>query len=236
MPGEFIFSSRLVNYVSNQLRFHKSEYPDLPDDASEIGDVLMFNEYYSTWYKETISSIPYHLKQICKDYPDKPLVISEWGLCEPVFKGGDARRCREMVEQIKMFSDEPNITGAIYFCLNDYRTHLGEDHTYNYPQRVHGVCDIHLNPKPSYDTLKNISSPIIIKKITKNNNDIIVTITGNTGIPSYTVKGYRVEAGNTKTIIKELRPGEEIKLKVDKNAKELIINRPTGYEVLKTSL
>lgn len=141
-------SSRLVNYVSNRLRFHKSDYPNIPDDASAIGDVSMFNEYYSTWYNETISSIPYQPKKICEDYPEKPLVISEWGLCEPVFKGGDARRCREMVQQIKIFSDVPNITGAIYFCLNDYRTHMGEDHTYNYPQRVHGVCDIHLTPKP----------------------------------------------------------------------------------------
>ena len=231
-----IDSSRLVNYVSNRLGMHKSDYPNLPDDASEIGDVLMFNEYYSTWYKESIESIPYHLEKICQDYPDKPLVISEWGLCEPVFKGGDARRCREMVQQIKMFSDEADITGAIYFCLNDYRTHMGEDHTYNYPQRVHGVCDIHLNPKPSYDTLKNISSPVIIKKIEKNNNDISITIMGNTGIPSYIIKGYSVEAGNIKIIINELRPGEEMKLNVNKNVKELMIKRPTGYEVLKISL
>ncbi len=231
-----IDSSRLVNYVSNRLGMHKSDYPKLPDDAGEIGDVLMFNEYYSTWYKESIESIPYHLKKICQDYPDKPLVISEWGLCEPAFKGGDARRCREMVQQIKMFSDVPNISGAIYFCLNDYRTHMGEDHTYNYPQRVHGVCDIHLITKPSYDTLKSISSPVIIKKIEKNDNDISITIMGNNGIPGYAIMGYQVEAGNTKTIINELQPGEEMKFKVDKNAKDLIIKRPTGYEVLKTSL
>ncbi len=229
-------SSRLVNYVSNRLRFHKSDYPNLPDDASAIGDVLMFNEYYSTWYNETISSIPYHLKKICQDYPDKPLVISEWGLCEPVFKGGDARRCREMVQQIKMFSNVPNITGAIYFCLNDYRTHMGEDHTYNYPQRVHGVCDIYLTPKPSYDTLKNVSSPIIIKNIEKNNNDITITIMGNTGIPSYTVRNYTILIGKDKISIDKLLPGEEKIFKIKTTAKEFRIIRSTGFEVLHKKL
>jgi beta-glucuronidase len=229
-------SSRLVDYVSNMLGVHRFDNNKLPDDASAIGDMLMFNEYYSTWFDQSIDVVPYHLQKICEDYPGKPLVISEWGLCEPVFKGGDIRRCREMVKQIAMFAAQPNLTGAIYFCLNDYRTHMGEDHTYRYPQRVHGVCDIHLNPKLSYDTLKQLSAPIVIKEIKRRAKGITITLVGSTGIPSYTVREYAVQAGKTRAVIDKLEPGEELKVEVEKQAEELIIRRPTGFEVMRVKL
>ncbi|NWF90622.1 MAG: hypothetical protein HXY50_14315 [Ignavibacteriaceae bacterium] len=228
--------SRLVNYVSNQLGWHKFENANLLNDASYIGDVMFFNEYYSTWFNETLDRVPFHLKKICEEYPDKPLVISEWGLCEPFHKGGDSRRIKEMLNQIKMYSDEPNITGAIYFCLNDYRTHVGEDKTYSYPQRVHGVVNIHLEPKASYDTLKIISSPIIVSEIIKTDNKIELRLAGNTGIPSYTVENYFIEAGGSKILIDKLLPGQSNVYQVPKDSKELIIRRPTGFEVLRVSL
>ena len=182
--------SRLVTYVSNRL-YH--EYPtdgNCPYDATSYFDMMMFNEYFSTWYRETTDAVPGELDKIAKNYPDKPLTITEWGLCEPFFKGGDSRRITEMKKLIDIYSSKDYISGAIYFCLNDYRTHMGEDHTYQYPQRVHGVCDIHLNPKASYDTLRKISSPVILKSFEFNNNEAVITLSGNTGIPSYVVRDY----------------------------------------------
>lgn len=225
--------SRFVNYVSNQLGWHKSENEGLEDDASCIGDVMHFNEYYSTWYGETIESVPSHLQKIFEDYPDKPLVISEWGLCEPYHTGGDSRRIDEMKRQIKMYSASPNITGAIYFCLNDYRTHMGEDKTYNYPQRVHGVVDINLIPKASYEVLKEISSPIIISEQKETEVGIELTLSGNTGIPSYIVENYNIEAGDWRDVIIKLEPGKTQTIHVKKGVKEVIIKRPTGFEVLR---
>lgn len=228
--------SRFVNYVSNQLGWHKSENKKLADDASYIGDVMYFNEYYSTWFGETIGSVPSHLQKICDDYPDKPLVISEWGLCEPYHSGGDSRRIEEMKKQIKIYSANPNITGAIYFCLNDYRTHMGEDNTYNYPQRVHGVVDINLIPKPSYEVLKEMSSPIIITGQKKTENGTELTLLGNTGIPSYKVVNYIIEAGGSRNVVTKLEPGQTQTIHVKKEVKEVIIKRPTGFEVLRVSL
>ena len=142
-----IDSSRLVNYVSNNLHFgYPSEGKSLPDAGADF-DMMMFNEYFSTWYGKGIEVIPDELDKIAKEYPNKPLTISEWGVCEPVHKGGDPRRIKEMVKQLAIYGSKSYVAGAVYFCLNDYRTQMGEDKTYSYPQRVHGICDIKLNKK-----------------------------------------------------------------------------------------
>jgi beta-glucuronidase len=227
-------SSRLVNYVSNHLFWgFPSEGIELPD-ATSYFDMMMFNEYFSTWHGKSIDVVSEELDKIAKEYPHKPLTISEWGICEPVHKGGDPRRCEEMIQQSTIYGSKDYIAGAIYFCLNDYRTHMGEDSTYSYPQRVHGVCDIHLNPKPSFDTLKHISSPIIIKSVALENDEAIITLQGKTGIPSYTVRNYTIVSGKNKARISELKPGEEKTFKIKTGEKEFTILRPTGYEVIRS--
>lgn len=227
-------SSRLVNYVSNHLFWgFPSEGIELPDGTSYF-DMMMFNEYFSTWHGKSIDVVSEELDKIAKEYPHKPLTISEWGICEPVHKGGDPRRCEEMIQQSTIYGSKDYIAGAIYFCLNDYRTHLGEDSTYSYPQRVHGVCDIHLNLKPSFNTLKHISSPIIIKSFALENDETIITLMGKTGIPSYTVRNYTIVSGKNKTQIGELKPREEKRFKIKTGEKEFTILRPTGYEVIRS--
>jgi beta-galactosidase len=231
-----IDSSRLVNYVTNNLHIgFPSEGKSLPDASADF-DIMMFNEYFSTWYGKSIDVVSEQLDRIAKEYQEKPLTISEWGLCEPVHKGGDPRRVKEMVRQIAIYGSKSYVAGAVYFCLNDYRTQMGEDITYSYPQRVHGVCDIKLNPKPSYDTLKFISSPVEIKKIVRNEGRISVTLRGKEGLPSYTLRNYIISAGNEKQKIDELKPGEERTFDLNARTKEFAIFRPTGYEVIKIKL
>jgi beta-glucuronidase len=230
-----IDSSRLVSYMSNVF-WGMTRDNEQQTDATADFDMIMFNEYFSTWYGQSIDAISGGLDRIAKDYPDKTVTVTEWGICEPVHKGGDPRRTKEMVQQIEIYGSKPYVAGAIYFCLNDYRTHMGEDFTYNYPQRVHGVCDINLNPKQSYDTLKFISSPLKIKKISPVEDGISLTLVGNSGIPSYTIRNYRIVAGNTTVPIDELKPGEEKSFNFKTDGNEIRIIRPTGFEVLKISL
>jgi beta-galactosidase len=226
-------SSRLVNYVTNNLHWgYPGEGKEKPDATSDF-DMMMFNEYFSTWYGKSLQVVSGELDHIAREYPGKPLTISEWGICEPVHKGGDLRRCQEMAVQSNIYGAKDYIAGAIYFCLNDYRTHMGEDFTYSYPQRVHGVCDIYLNPKPSYDTLKSISSPVLLKSLAVKNNDVTVTLLGKTGLPAYTIRNYTLVAGDNRITLDELKPGEEKTLTIRTKASELALLRPTGYEVLR---
>ena len=227
-----IDSSRLVSYVSSRLHYRpEGDLNRLPDATANF-DVMMFNEYFSTWGGKSIDAVPGELDWIADTYPGKPLTISEWGICEPFFKGGDPRRTKEMAQQITIYSARDFITGAIYFCLNDYRTHMGEDFTYSYPQRVHGICDIKGNLKQSYDTLKLISSPIEIRSIRKKEGKVFISLYGKTGIPSYTVRNYIIIAGDLKIPIIELKPGAEQTYEIKSDVNEFSIIRPTGFEVL----
>jgi beta-galactosidase len=229
-------SSRLVNYVTNNLHWgYPGEGKELPDATSDF-DMMMFNEYFSTWYGKSLQVVSGELDRIAREYPGKPLTISEWGVCEPVHKGGDLRRREEMMQQSTIYGSKEYVAGAIYFCLNDYRTHMGEDFTYSYPQRVHGVCDIFLKPKPSYDTLKSISSPVLIRSLVAKEGLVTLTLAGKTGLPCYTVRNYTVVAGENSVVLRELKPGEVTTLTIRTDAREIALLRPTGFEVWRVSL
>lgn len=231
-----IDASRLVNFVSNKLHKGKPIQKDYVPDASGEFDMLMFNEYYSTWFGQSIDVIGGELDRISGEYNNKPITISEWGLCEPAHKGGDPRRIKEMAEQLEIYGSKDYVAGAIYFCLNDYRTHMGEDFTYAYPLRVHGVCDIFGNPKPSYYALKKESSPVIIKSVEIKNGTANITLLGKNTIPSYTLRNYVIVCGNEKVVIDKLEPGQERTFKIKIRANEFSIIRPTGFEVVNHKL
>ncbi|MDD6210954.1 MAG: glycoside hydrolase family 2 TIM barrel-domain containing protein [Bacteroidales bacterium] len=227
-------STRLILYVSNRINQHKKDNPGMPDDAGyTLSDAILFNEYYSTWYGQSVSAVPAALDKIHNDYPDKALIISEWGICEPDHKGGDPRRVKEMVEQIDIYGKKPYVAGAIYFSINDYRTHIGKEFGIQ-SKRVHGTYDVEMNLKPSYSVLKAISAPIENIQVRNNNGKKELRLSGKTGIPSYTLHNYKVVYGNQEQIIKELKPGETITLSFDINNEDdsFSIYRPTGFEVL----
>ena len=122
---------------------------------------------------------------------------------------------------MEIYGSKPYIAGAIYFCLNDYRTQRSENYSTGYPQRDHGVCDGNLNPKKSYETLKSVSSPVEIKNVTNSDGRITITLLGKTGIPSYIIRNYTIESGDQKVLIDELKPGEEKTFEINGTVKNL---------------
>lgn len=142
---------RLVNYVSNSLsKFCNTRKPD----ATLYGDVAMWNDYLGLW--EPTDNVENHMIKTCNKCKGKPLVISEFGLCEPTFKGGDEERCRILKERLERYSHIDNIKGYMWFSLNDYRTHVGEAGKDKTRQRIHGSTDLYGNPKPSYELLRKL--------------------------------------------------------------------------------
>jgi beta-galactosidase len=179
--------SRLINYVSNQLASGRGE------DATNVGDVLMFNEYQDTWYLSDPALLGEVLDTIHAEFPSKPLVISEYGLCEPANQGGDTRRTRDLIYHSSVHENRAFIAGAIYFCLNDYRTHYGEAGTGKLRQRVHGVFDMEGSPKGSAEVLKMLSSPVELFNVPWSTGHAIeVVVIGSAGLPSYPLRGYRL--------------------------------------------
>lgn len=144
-------ATRLVNYVSNSLGEEKNIFND---DAALHGDVAMWNEYAGLW--QPCNDLEETILRTDRKCDGKPLVVSEFGLCEPHFQGGDARRAEILLQRMTLYKKCRNLAGYVWFSLNDYRTHMGEQGDGKYKQRIHGSTDLYGREKPSYQVFAAI--------------------------------------------------------------------------------
>ncbi|WP_157685508.1 glycoside hydrolase family 2 protein [Paenibacillus donghaensis] len=232
-------SQRLINYVSNTIHFQPGT------DATGAGDLLMWNDYIGTWHGD----LDEHevIRQIIADYPDKPIVVAEYGLCEPVYEGGDIRRTEILLRKTEIYRQYPQFAALIFFSLNDYRTQMGEDGEGKLKQRVHGSLDIHNRVKPSFAALREISSPLLLAEAPVwREGELEVTLKCRNDIPSYAVQDYYLIVSSAdemvvKQVIPEMQPGDILTMNITVSANPLLeqvltIYRPNGFSVLEQEL
>ena len=238
---------RLLTYASNTVQQNPKQ------DASRYVDFIEWNEYFGTWMGGNVSNLAWNIGVISKAYPDKTMVISEYGLCEcaPNHPVGDANRIEILRTHTNEFRKSKSIAGAIFFCYNDYRTHMGDKDQGVFKQRVHGVVDLLNQRKPSWQALREESSPIKSITITQQEpnsfNIEILTRSLENDLPAYTQRDYVLiwRAYNTQNLpiesgrrtISVLKPGTNFSesIKVSRGAVSQIkaeVFRPTGYSVL----
>jgi beta-glucuronidase len=129
------------------------------------------------------------------------------------------------------------IVGCIYFCLNDYRTHMGEDGAGKFKARIHGITDLYLRKKPSYFVFKQLASPVQINNVKKiNDSAISITLLNKNSLPSYTLRGYgiRWRSATGKVLEKAipvLEPGQSITLQIDDIEQRFSFDVVTGNGV-----
>ena len=203
-------SSRIIDAVCNHI------WREMDNDSSLSLDLPTWNEYIGTWHAQHRDQTAGYFDQIETVLQGRPLLITENGLCEPAFSGGDARRIDEMIFHTSEWRRHPYVTGYIYFCLQDYRTQMGEEGFGRDRIRRHGVCGKRLQPKASFDVLRQLMSPIEVTKlkpagqkenkgtlanlydVDADNHDAEVTIQAKNDIPSYILRGYRVTYNDSK--------------------------------------
>ncbi|MCH4193260.1 MAG: hypothetical protein LKF52_13210 [Butyrivibrio sp.] len=222
--------NRPISFVSN------TAWQSVNDACAE-SDIMMCNDYIGTWqigYDNEKS-----VREFAEAHKDKPMLISEFGLCEPAFAGGDRTRTDIFLNKVAIYR-KSNVAGFIYFCLNDYRTQMGEDGAGRLRQRIHGSTDCYGIPKPSYSAVQKECAPIEIKKICRGNNTITISLKARNDLPSYAVKGYYAEVAASDQIpvivkIPDLKPGEQIKVEIpemNKSGVNVAICRPAGETVI----
>ena len=185
-------NSRLVNYVSNTLGRARSWNPGILTDGTSYGDVMMYNDYHSTWFRQARAGRGPMMDSIQVENIKMPLMISEFGLCEPENWGNDQKRVVDMINNYSVYESKSYIAGVIYFCMNDYRTHMGGGKYGFHSTRVHGVYDFEGNPKPSAEILRELNCPIDVTGLNRNReNDISVEVVASLGFPSYQLRDFK---------------------------------------------
>lgn len=227
-------STRFVTIISNRIWQKQKE------DETLLGDLPMWNEYIGTWHGNDRNELPGKLDTVKNAIGYRPLMITENGLCEPANTGGDTRRIDDMLFHINEWTSKPYIIGYIYFCLNDYRTQMGEEGVGKYQIRRHGIMDVSLNPKPSYSVFKQLASPIDITKVERvNNTNALIEIKVKSSIPAYTLRSYRIQYTTRDNELIELdlptlKPGDtySVELKRINPRFAFKVLRPNGFTVI----
>ena len=119
------------------------------------------------------------------------------------------------------------IVGTVYFCLNDYRTHMGEEGEGKLRRRVHGSAGLSGETKPSYSVVRKEYSPLTARWTEEG-----LRLTCRNDLPRYAVEGYYLQTGEAKRIIPDLLPGETWLCREAKPGEVIGIYRPNGDFVM----
>lgn len=182
--------TRLCSYASHSL-FHTQA-----KDVSGLMDFIECNQYFGSWQRGGAPELDRLMEHIHAAFPDKPIVISEYGYCACTADRpeGDGHRESVLASQNAVLRTKPFVAGAIFFCYNDYRTHVGDRGEGVMQQRVHGVVDLYGTPKPSYALLRNEASPIETLTFENFPLRVVLRVKTRSALPAYKLRGYSVRA------------------------------------------
>jgi beta-galactosidase/beta-glucuronidase len=180
--------NRLCSYATDSLR----ESPER--DAAGLMDFIETNEYFGSWYPGSPEEVAKHLDDLHAAFPGKPVVISEYGYCACTEDRpeGDEHRIDVLRSHDAAIRSKDFVAGAIFFCYNDYRTHVGDRGVGALKQRVHGVVDLCGAQKTSYEVLRRESSPVESLTVESHLNAFQLRLKTRHDVPMYTLRGYKL--------------------------------------------
>ncbi len=233
--------NRLCSYAANTL-FQTPE-----KDVAGLMDFIETNEYFGSWQSGSSVDVQTHLRSLRSAFPNKPVVVSEYGYCAcaPGLPEGDQSRIDILKSHTAAMRGENNVSGAIFFCYNDYRTHMGDSGLGVLRQRVSGVVDILGARKPSFEVLRSESSPIANLTVTHVGVHFEFRLQARNRLPKYSLHGYRLQAnryGSNGILVEQqeialptIAPGAEVMVALEFGALEtgtrlrVEVLRPTDH-------
>ncbi len=233
--------NRLCSYASNSL----DETPER--DAAGLMDFIETNEYFGSWAPGSPAAVAKHLERLQAAFPGKPVVISEYGYCACTEDRpeGDEHRIEILRSHDAAIRSKDFVAGVIFFCYNDYRTHVGDRGVGALKHRVHGVVDLFGAQKASYEVLRRESSPVESLTVENHLNAFQLRLKTRHDVPMYTLRGYKlrgtfygegdIPVERQETELPEIAPGAEItgNLSFSQSGVPLHVKfdvlRPTGF-------
>jgi beta-galactosidase/beta-glucuronidase len=188
-------------------------------DATTFTDFVFMNEYAGSWHG-TKSDLPRALDQIHELWPEKVVIISEFGLeagwtadwwmgspsqydsedyyyiapeTPPHSEEVYAQREQVILDQMDIFRRYPFVAGAIFWTYQDYRTET-DFHM--------GIVDENRQKTPVWDMIRAQFSPVLIEDISLLTNsddqlgfEIHVRSRGpvEEDMPVYTLRSYQLK-------------------------------------------
>lgn len=189
---------RYVTYADDGLPWIQ----DAAQNANQHTDFIMMNQYFGSWAGPAEGLAP-ALERVGRMFPDKMVVISEFGLAGPFAPDtaqADRMRVQIMESQLAEFARHDFIAGAIFWCYQDYKSHrnLWPGLTTDWVEM--GLVDENRQRLPSYAAWKERTSPARIAVEWKRARGsrpqgfrAVVARRPTSELPSYELRDYRLE-------------------------------------------
>jgi beta-glucuronidase len=189
---------RYVSYADDGLGF----LTDPAQNANQYTDFIMMNQYFGSWQGPAENLAP-ALDRLGKLFPDKMVVISEFGLAGPFApdtQQADALRVKTIRDQLAEFARHDFIAGAVFWCYQDYKSHrnLWPGETSGFVEM--GLVDENRQRLPSYYVWRDETSPARLSAAwtagpggRPTGFHATVARRPPTDLPSYELRGYRLE-------------------------------------------
>ena len=172
------------------------------ESASSLSDFIMWNQYFGTW-AGSASLLPETVERIGKLFPDKMIVVSEFGAAgtfAPNLPEADQLRRQIMRDQIALFGKYDFIGGVVFWCYQDYKSHRNLRPGQREGFVEMGLVDEDRQRRSSYFLWLKLNAPATIAL----SWNPLTTYTPPAGfratvarrrqdeIPSYALRGYRL--------------------------------------------
>jgi beta-glucuronidase len=172
------------------------------ESASSLSDFIMWNQYFGSWAGPA-SLLPGTVERIGKLFPDKMIVVSEFGLAgifAPDKPQADELRKQIMRDQIALLSSYDFIGGVVFWCYQDYKSHRNLRPGQREGFVEMGLVDEDRQRRSSYFLWRELNAPATIEV----SWNPLTTYTPPAGfrakiarrgaaeIPSYALSGYRL--------------------------------------------
>ncbi len=199
------------------------------DEASQYCDFISTNTYGNH------AKVLDHIHQL---YPDKPILISEWGRRADT-ETGEAGQVTHLEQVMPEIRKRPYVVGASWWSFNDYQSRHQGTNPNGY--RPWGLVGPDRSKRPLYAAHQREMAPLTIEKFSftpgpAGTHRLQLRLTARADFPAYALQHYRLKAGDTTTLIPDLQPGQSRDLTISVRGFDQTINvtvlKPTGFLIL----